>query len=99
MLLKAKNIYIYFLFPLNFQAGCTGDFEDWLVESDYCFQNVGDKKSWYDAQAFCSSLGGDLVAIHNNSTMTAIIQHTHDVLETRWTGLKKDQLEDGKTNQ
>ena len=85
--------------PLKFQDGCIGDFEDWLVESDYCYQNVGEKKSWYDAEDFCSSLGGDLAVIHNNSTMNAIIQHTQEAKTTRWTGLKKDQLDDGKNNQ
>lgn len=77
--------------------GCTGDFENWADESEYCYLDVEDKKSWYDAQDFCSALGGDLTAIHRESEMTAILQHTNDIKESRWIGLfpSKDQQGDG----
>ena len=53
-----------------------------------------DKKSFYDAQDVCSTLGDELAVIHSEDIMTSIIEHTHESGQSSWIGLKKDQLED-----
>ena len=85
--MKAKRFLPFII------AGCTDGFEDWNINSDYCYQSPPEKKTWPDARDFCSTLNGDLVVIKDNATMTKILEHTG---ETTWIGLKEDQLADSK---
>jgi hypothetical protein len=57
-----------------------------------------DKKSFYDAQDVCATLGDELAVIHSEDIMKSIIEHTHEGAQPTWIGLKKDQLEDSKHN-
>ena len=84
--------------PQYYTDGCTDGFEDWNGKSDYCYTSMSDKKTFYDAQDVCSTLGDELAVIHSEDIMTSIWQHTHEAGEQIWIGLKKDQLEDGKNN-
>ena len=87
---EAGLLNILYLFILD---GCTDGFEDWNVNSDYCYQSPEEKKTWPDARDFCTTLNGDLAVIKDEVTMNKILEHTQ---ETTWIGLKKDQLEDSK---
>ena len=71
-------------------------FEDWVIDSDVCFQKVSEHKSWFDARDMCNSLGGDLAVIHNEKLMNVTIEHTHEDGQDSWIGLKKDEQGDGK---
>ena len=77
----------------GFQAPCTGTYEDWLGDSNFCYQLIEEGKNWFDARTACSDAGGDLAVIHSEALMSATLQHIsgHD----GWMGLKKDELEDG----
>ena len=80
-------------------------FEDWVIDSDVCFQKVSEHKSWFDARDMCNSLGGDLAVIHNEKLMNVMIEHTqedgwastHGWHDT-WIGLKKDEQGDGEND-
>lgn len=76
------------------EASCSGAFENWVDESDYCYQKVDEPKNWFDAKTSCSGLGGTLVTIYSDAVMQAIIEHAGG--NNCWIGLKKDELEDGK---
>ena len=75
------------------QASCIGPFEDWLGDSNFCYQLIEEGKSWYDARTACSDKGGDLAVVHSDALMNAILQHIQG--HNGWIGLKKDELEDG----
>ena len=73
-------------------------FEDWVIDSDVCFQKVSEHKSWFDARDMCNSLGGDLAVIHNEKLMNVTIEHTHEDGQDSWIGLKKDEQGDGEND-
>ena len=92
-----KTLYILsILVPhisLQLQGSCTDQFEDWSKGSEFCYQMIEEGKDWYNAKDACSSLGGELAVVHDESLMMAVIEQTHGV--DAWIGLKKDELADG----
>ena len=75
------------------QASCIGPFEDWLGDSDFCYQLIDEEKNWFDAKTACSDAGGGLAVLHSEALMNATLPHI--LGHNGWIGLKKDQLEDG----
>ena len=75
------------------QASCIAPYEDWLGDSDFCYQLILEGKNWFDARTACSDAGGDLAVMNNEALTTTMLEHIvgHD----GWIGLKKDELEDG----
>ena len=79
-------------------GSCTDQFEDWNEVSEFCYKQILEKKSWYDAKDSCESLKGELVVVHSESVMTSILEHTQDARDGNqdiWIGLKKDAQGDG----
>ena len=79
-------------------GSCTDQFEDWNDASAFCYKQILETKSWYDAKDTCESLTGEIVVVHSESVMISILEHTQEARDGKqdiWIGLKKDEQGDG----
>ncbi|XP_054750997.2 macrophage mannose receptor 1-like [Lytechinus pictus] len=83
--------------PLPTVGVCPSDSE-WKYVRPYCYYisdiaGEGDRRAWFDAQAFCQSKGGNLVSITSGQENAFLLEMSPSIALQYWIGLRQEVVD------
>ena len=69
------------------KGSCSGEFEDWDPNSEFCYLMKDGLTSWQEAQDYCSSLGGNLPSINSQEEQDTLQLKAEEFQFNPWIGL------------
>ena len=70
------------------KGSCSGEFQDWDTNSEFCYLIKDGQFSWQEAQDYCSSLGGNLPSINSQAEQDSLQLKAAELQFNPWIGLK-----------